>query len=227
MRLQTRLAAALVLALCLPAMAEENKAPNVNTAAPGSKGSVAQMALAHDLYTLGLARKDAMTVLAAAKLAAEIEVKPVEQKKATSGTALAGQENGAAAPPDAAAMMETARALAAEDEGLADLIENTVLEASRARRSGANATLSHLAAGQTDTWEVPFYADSSSEIAVLGDGDANLDVLVADEHGNTICFDVSWSDKAFCDFVPAWNGYFTVTVQNNGTRRNSYFLLTN
>jgi hypothetical protein len=74
---------------------------------------------------------------------------------------------------------------------------------------------------------VPFYADSYAEIAVLGDGDANLDVLVTDENGNTICYDVSWSDTIYCDFIPAWNGYFTVTVQNNGKRPNSYLLMTN
>ena len=87
--------------------------------------------------------------------------------------------------------------------------------------------MSRLPAGQTDVWEVPFYGDSYAEIAVLGDGDANLDVLVTDENGNTICYDVSWSDKIYCDFVPSWNGYFNVTVQNNGSKRNSYYLMTN
>jgi hypothetical protein len=221
------LAAALLLAFCLPAMAQEKKAPNVNTAATGTKGSVAQMALAYDLYALGLARKDALTVLTAAKLAAGVEVKPVEQKKTTTGTAIADQQDGATAPVDAATMMATARALAGEDELLAGLVDDAELETTRDRLSGATASPSRLPAGQTDTWEVPFYADSYAEIAVLGDGDANLDVLVTDENGNTICYDVSWSDTIYCDFIPAWNGYFTVTVQNNGKRPNSYSLMTN
>lgn len=240
MRLHARLAPALLLLLAsLPARAEEKKPPNLNTAATGTKGSVAQLALAQELYALGLARKDPVSVLAAAKLATAIEMKPVEQKKATSGTAIAGQTDGpevkdgsalndrAGGPPDAATMLASARALSGEDEVLAGLIEDILLEAARARASGANSTLSNLAAGQTDTWDVPFFGDSYAEIAVLGDGGANLDVLITDENGNTICYDVGWSDRIFCDFVPAWNGYFTVSVQNNGTRRNSYLLLTN
>ena len=51
--------------------------------------------------------------------------------------------------------------------------------------------------------------------------------IEADENGNVICYDVSWSDKLYCDFTPAWDGYFYVTVQNMGGSRNSYYLMTN
>ena len=54
-----------------------------------------------------------------------------------------------------------------------------------------------------------------------------LDVAVTDENGNVICYDVSWSDKLYCDWTPAWDGYFYVTVQNMGGSRNSYYLMTN
>ena len=57
--------------------------------------------------------------------------------------------------------------------------------------------------------------------------DANLDVAVTDENGNVICYDVSWSDKLYCDWTPSWDGYFYVTVQNMGGSRNSYYLMTN
>lgn len=220
------LAGTALVALALPAFAE-TKGPNVNTAATGTKGGVATMAMAQDLYALGMANKDALTVLTAAKLAASVDVKEVEQKKKTEGTEVAGQEDGVDAPVDAAAMMASAKELAGEDEVLAGLIEDAEAEGSRGRIGGASETLSRLPAGQTDVWEVPFYGDSYAEIAVVGDGDANLDVLVTDENGNTICYDVSWSDKVYCDFVPSWNGYFYVTVQNNGSKRNSYYLMTN
>lgn len=220
------LATTALVALSFPAFAE-TKGPNVNTAATGTKGGVATMAMAQDLYSLGMANKDALTVLTAAKLAASVDVKEVEQKKKTEGTELAGQEDGVDAPVDAAAMMASAKELAGEDEVLAGLIEDAESEGSRGRIGGASETLSRLPAGQSDVWEVPFYGDSYAEIAVVGDGDANLDVLVTDENGNTICYDVSWSDKVYCDFVPSWNGYFYVTVQNNGSKRNSYYLMTN
>ncbi|MBP6736419.1 MAG: hypothetical protein KA139_03220 [Rhodobacteraceae bacterium] len=220
------LATTALVTLTLPVMAE-NKGPNVDTSATGTKGGVATLAMAQDLYALGMANKDALTVLTAAKLAASVEVKEVEQKKKTEGTETAGQEDGVDAPVDAATMMASAKELAGEDEVLAGLIEDAEAEGSRGRIGGASSTLSRLPAGQTDVWEVPFYGNSYAELAVVGDGDANLDVLVTDENGNTICYDVSWSDKVYCDFVPSWNGYFYVTVQNNGSRRNSYYLMTN
>ena len=220
------LATTALVSLCLPAFAEE-KGPNVNTAATGTKGGVATMALAQDLYALGLANKDALTVLTAAKLAASVDVKEVEQKKETKGEAVADQPDGVDAPVDVATMLASAKELAGEDETLVGLIEDTEAESGRGRIGGASSTLSRLPAGQTDVWEIPFYGESYAEVAVLGDGDANLDVLVTDENGNTICYDVSWSDKVYCDFVPSWNGYFYVTVQNNGGSRNSYYLMTN
>mgnify|MGYP003441849018 CR=1 FL=1 len=226
------LATTALVALSLPAFAEGTtadpaKGPNVNSAATGKKGGVATMAMAQDLYALGMSNEDALTVLTAAKLAASVDVKEVEQKKETKGDALADQPDGADAPVDAAAMMTSAKELAGEDEVIAGLIDDAEAEGARGRVGGASSTMSRLPAGQTDVWEVPFYGDSYAEIAVLGDGDANLDVLVTDENGNTICYDVSWSDKVYCDFVPSWNGYFYVTVQNNGRKRNSYYMMTN
>jgi hypothetical protein len=52
-------------------------------------------------------------------------------------------------------------------------------------------------------------------------------VAVTDENGNVICYDVSYSDRVYCDWTPSWDGYFYVTVQNMGGSRNSYYLLTN
>ncbi len=86
---------------------------------------------------------------------------------------------------------------------------------------------SRLPAGQTDVWEMPFHGNSYAEIAVVGDGDADLDIAVTDENGNILCYDVSRLDALYCDFTPAWDGYFYVTVQNVGRVRNSYYLLTN
>jgi len=213
--------------LTSPGLAQDKSGTNVNKTGTGTKGGVATLSLAQDLYALGLANKDALTVLTAAKLAASVDVKEVEQKKTTEGTEAAGQEDGSDAPVDAATMLATAKELAGDDEVIAGLIADAEAEGSRGRIGGASSTLSRLPAGQVDTWEIPFYGESYAELAVVGDGDANLDVLVSDENGNTICYDVSWSDKVYCDFVPAWNGYFYVRVENNGSRRNSYYLLTN
>jgi hypothetical protein len=152
---------------------------------------------------------------------------PREAGKATVGTTTSEDEGDSDAPATAEAMFAMASELAAGDEAMLALIEDAMAESSRGRIGGAVQWLSRLPAGQTDVWEIPFYGNSYAEIAVVGDGDTDLDIAITDENGNVFCYDVSWSDSLYCDFTPAWDGYFYVTVQNLGNVRNSYYLLTN
>ncbi|WP_128513872.1 hypothetical protein [Tabrizicola thermarum] len=260
-----------IAALTLPAVAQDKTGPNLGSpAADAAMGGAATMGLSQDLYAFGAAQGDALTVLAAAKLAASVELKPAEPAaldpakiafaegdqatfakkaapaaapaapapmmndgtpravaKATFFSATSDDEGAAEAPVTAETMFAKAKELAADDEAVLGLIEDAMAEGSRGRIGGAVEWLSRLPAGQTDVWEIPYYGNSYAEVAVVGDGDANLDVAVTDENGNVICYDVSWSDKLYCDWTPAWDGYFYVTVQNTGGSRNSYYLLTN
>lgn len=263
------LATTALVALTLPAFAQDksgtNSGPTPEGAAPGAAST---MGLAQELYALGVAQGDAVTVLAAAKMAASVEVssaEPVEldpakvtvddgtttfakkaapaapaapapmmnegeprvAAKASFFNATSEDEGTADAPVTADAMFAKAQELAAEDEALLGVIDDAMAETGRGRIGGAVQWLSRLPAGRTDVWEIPFYGNSYAEIAVVGDGDANLDVVVTDENGNVFCYDVSWSDNLYCDFTPAWDGYFYVTVENVGRVRNSYYLLTN
>lgn len=273
MRLHSFSAALLTTALvtlAAPVLAQDKTGTNVDSTATGTPGGASTFAIAQDLYAIGMANKDALTVLTAAKLAASVTVTegetaeidaarvnmsaveqtplarkaapaapaaPAPMMNAPEGEAPVGkialftatsEDDGAAdGPVDAATMLASAKTLAGEDETLLGLIEDAEAEGSRGRIGGAMSRLSRLPSGMTDVWEVPFYGNSYAEVAIVGDGDANLDVLVTDENGNTICYDVSWSDKVMCDFVPAWNGYFYITVQNTGSKRNSYYLMTN
>ncbi|MES2915107.1 MAG: hypothetical protein V4753_08315 [Pseudomonadota bacterium] len=265
------LAATSLIALGSHALAQDKSGPNVGVAAEGAApGGTANMGLAQDLFAVGLAQGDAVTLLAAAKLAASVELTSAEvaaldparivfvegdqaslRKKAAPAAApaapapmmndgtpraaakatfftAANDDNGAAdAPVTAEAMFAKAKELAADDEAVLGLIDDAMAEGSRGRIGGSVEWLSRLPSGQTDVWEIPFYGNSYAEVAVVGDGDANLDVAVTDENGNVICYDVSWSDKLYCDWTPAWDGYFYVTVQNMGGSRNSYYLMTN
>lgn len=264
------LATTALVTLGFPVLAQDKTGINIGATAEGAtSGGAASMTLAQELYALGTAQGDAITVLAAAKLAASVDVSAgtaaaldpatiafaesdkVELRKragpaaapaapapiAADGTRPAAvatffeassDEDGASdGPITADEMFATAIELAADDEALVGLIEDAMAEGARGRIGGAVEWLSRLPAGQTDVWEIPFYGNSYAEIAVSGDGDADLDVAVTDENGNVICYDVSWSDRIYCDWTPSWDGYFYVTVQNMGSSRNSYYLLTN
>lgn len=267
----TALVTTALVAFPLPALSQDKSGPNLGvTAADAAAGGAASMGLAQELYVLGASQGDAVTVLAAAKLAASVDLAAAEPTaldparivfaegnqetlrkkaapaaapaapapmmndgtpraaaKATFFTATSDEEGASEGPVTAEAMFAKARELAADDEAVLGLIEDAMAEGSRGRIGGAVEWLSRLPSGQTDVWEIPFYGNSYAEVAIVGDGDANLDVAVTDENGNVICYDVSWSDKLYCDWTPAWDGYFYVTVQNMGGSRNSYYLLTN
>lgn len=265
--LSLTLATTALVALSLPAIAEDQTGPNIGATAEGAApGAAANMALAQDLYAVGVQQGDALTVLAAAKLAASVELTEGQaaaldpakvtvsgadgEPKVASAAAPAAPEamadgstrtaavatideatsddNGASdAPVTAEMMFAKATELAGGDETLIALIEDAQAEGSRGRIGGAVEWLSRLPAGQTDVWEIPFYGNSYAEVAIMGDGDADLDIAITDENGNVICYDVSYSDRVYCDWTPAWDGYFYVTVQNIGTSRNSYYLMTN
>jgi len=258
-------------ALAFPATAQDRTGSNISPSdGKPPTGGVATLAIAHDLYILGIAQGDALTVLAAADLARSAEAVAMEPAaldpaqitfdgdvqeglagwkapvsatpsppapiktgtarpaaKLTLFSATTADEGTATAPASAMAMFSKATELAGDDEIILGLIKEAQTEDGRGRVSGAVFWQSELAAGQTDIWEVPFYGDFPAEIAILGDGDANLYITVSDLNGNVICKDISWSDMLYCGWTPAWDSFFLVTVQNSGRARNTYYLVTN
>ena len=216
-------------ALSAPALAQDQTGTNVAKDAAQADGPVSQLAMAQQLYDYGIAAEDALSVLAAARIVAAIDVTDADRAPEESGeaTATAEEGEGVDAPADAATMLATARALAGGDATILGLIEDAEAEGSRGRIGGPSRTLSRLPAGRYDRWTIPFYGGRYAEIAIIGDGDADLDAIIADENGNTICIDTSYSDNLRCSFTPRWDGYFTVIVTNVGRVRNSYYLLTN
>ncbi|GEM_PF-532134 len=268
--LSLTLATTALVAFTLPSLAQDKTGSNVSaTAAEGEQGAAATLSMAYELYAMGVASGDALTVLTAAKLTASAELDAKEPaaldpaafdaegltletfraRKAapaapaapapmmndaerpaamtTFGADTSDDDGAAAAPPTSAEMFAKATELAGDDEALKEIIADAAAESSRGRIGGAVSWLSRLNAGKMDIWEVPFYGNSYAEIAVVGDGDSNLDMVLTDENGNVICYDTSRSDQVYCDFVPAWDGYFYIAVENTGKSRNSYYLLTN
>lgn len=271
--------------------AADTREPNIDPAGQGAPGAAAQYVLAQQLYALGLARKNALSVVAAARLAAGVELKPAafrrveggngapatktgekpatgksatgksatgktatgkpaagqgdtspslapgvgggeEEREGAEASAAGGVEAGAASPdappgpPDAAAMLASARDLAGEDEGLVALIEAAESAAAREASRGAMSVRAELAPGQSEVWEIPFFGGVAAELALLGGGQGQLTLRVADENGQPICQDLGWAARSLCSFVPGWNGYFFVTVTNTGTEATRYLLLT-
>lgn len=224
------LATTALIALGGAAWAQDKSGTNAAEGVGGENGPVAQLAMAQDLYEYGHAAKDPLAILTAARITMSIETEDVEREKETKdieGVDITEEGEGADMPVTAEEMLAEAEELAGEDEALKGLIADARSEGSRGRIGGPSRTLSRLPAGKTDVFKVPFYGSRLAELAIVGDGDANLDLVVTDENGNVICLDRSYSDKLYCSFTPAWDGYFFIGVRNMGRIRNSYYILTN
>jgi hypothetical protein len=201
----------------------QDGAPNLVPGAGGTRGGPAQMVLAQELFALGMARQDALTVLQAARLAQGVALTPAERLPETTG------DTAPAAPataPTAADMLQAAEALVGEDDLLLGLLEDAQASGGRDMPAGATRSPGTLAAGAADAWRVAFFGQSYAEVAVAGDGKAPLSLTVQDAAAHAVCI-APVGPQALCGFVPAENGYFTITVTNTGTETTGYDLLTN
>lgn len=225
MRRTVPTALALCLSLVMAAHAETAAAPSATghgQPAPSQQepGAVRQFMAAQDLFALGRAQNDPAAVLAAARLAARIVPDDTDRIPDPPAEALPPSH------PDAATMFTAAKALAASDDAMTDLIAQSEAEATRLPARTLLRTTRGIAAGGTQTYRLAVFGAATAEIGLLGDGKADLDlsVTLADE---TVCLDRSPTDRALCAFVPAENTQATVTITNRSETVASYSLLSN
>lgn len=219
-----RLCLILLCTVALPAAAQDQPAPNFAAEGQGLPGGVERIAFAQHLYALGLANKDALTVLNAARLAASVTLNDTPRAHETTGDTA---EIAAVAALSPAQMFDSAASLAAQDEGLLDLIDASKREATFTPIISVVSTASTLAAAQTDAWPLLFFGGSLAEVAILGGLSGTLDLQVTDENGNLVCKGAGASAVAYCGFYPVANGIFIVSVTNSASAAITYQLLTN
>jgi hypothetical protein len=210
-----------------PLPAETRKGANLETTAPARPGPVARLVLAQQLYLTGLAEKDALALLTAARLMARTGVILSPDRLPD----MTGKRPKTLPPdpiplPDAAATLATAAVLARGDEAILALID-TEKTAPPLPKGGVRQSQGSLPPKATDTWTLAFFGQSTAELAVLGNGASTLSITVADENGTPVCATTAASDRLYCRFTPSWNGDFTITVANPGPEVDSYLLLTN
>ena len=163
-----RLILALLLTAC-PALAEDG--PGLDPKVPADPGAVALYLQAQQLYVLGQAGKDPLMVLTAARLLHGLTLTETPRLPDP-----APERVTAVSAPDAAQVLNSARKL---DAGLAysDLIDMLAREVPPHPRV-LRATASTLEPGATEVWTLPFFGGTYGELAILGDGNGNLDMVV-------------------------------------------------
>lgn len=209
----------------MPVAAGSGPVNAVADASGGGRGDVATLALAYELLALGRESGDALVVLVAARMAAGVETAPGSDATLTPGGP--DTRDALLPPPTAEEMFKLAAELAAGDAAMLAMIADQQAEVSRGAIGGVKQWASRIGSGYTDVWEIAFEGSAPAEVAIIGDGQSNLDMVLTDENGNVLCFESSPDDQAYCDFVPAWDGNFYVSVENTGNDRNTYYLVTN
>lgn len=172
------------------------------------------------LYDTGVATRDPLLVLAAAKLRRGLGLSPTD-RMAEDGT----PGDGAL---DADAMLATARDLAAGDDMMLGLIDDVASENTKGVVSGPVYNNARIGGGQTDTYRaVPFEGGTYAEIYVEAKGSNDLNLKVTDDQGRLVCSDTDASAIAYCGWSPRSTGDFTIAVQNASGGSADYALITN
>lgn len=202
----TALTAALILS-ALPALAADP--------APLKQAEASRV-----LYDTGVASRDPLLVLAAAKMRRGLGLSPTD-RMAEDGTPGDGTL-------DADAMLETARDLATGDDMMLGLIDDVASENTKGVVSGPVYNNARIGGGQTDTYRaVPFEGGTYAEIYVEAKGSNDLNLKVTDDQGRLVCSDTDASAIAYCGWSPRSTGDFTIAVQNASGSSADYALITN
>lgn len=92
---------------------------------------------------------------------------------------------------------------------------------------GPQANTFRLEARSYRTFTVSFVGGRKAEVALLGDGDTDLDLQVYDENGNLVASDEDDTDRCYVSWTPKWTGPFTIKVVNHGWVHNIFRIATN
>ncbi len=187
--------------------------------------NMAYLRVSGELAQLAQDSKDAILMLAAARLEAMAETEEVSRDKTSKGdTAKADAES----KPERGDLYALATQFAGTNETLQTLIEDSKISGTtKGRDRGPGITDTRVLAHDTDIFRITFRGGERAEVTVVGDGDTDLDLHVYDENGNLVDRDIDGTDVAYCSWIPRWTGTFRVEVKNWGRVYNRYRLTTN
>jgi hypothetical protein len=142
------------------------------------------------------------------------------------------KDESAAAPSfDTKALLEEAREMAEGNEHVLALIDAEMKKPAQTGTLGAESgPIVHrdsVRAITTDQYRITFRGGEVARVAVIGDGDTDLDLYIIDENGNLITRDIDRTDRCVAEWTPRWTGVFLVRIQNLGLVHNNYVLMTN
>jgi hypothetical protein len=173
------------------------------------------VALARQLARLGEQRKDPVLLIAAARLLQESAGKVTSPDKPESSTG-EGASTKPAVDTSAAALLASAKKLAAGRADLVALADETAAAGTRGAVDGPGWSRTVVRSRGADNFRVTFRGGEEAVVAIVGDGDSDLDLEIYDENGNRLCNANGPSDREICRWTPRWTGPFRIRVVNMG-----------
>lgn len=173
------------------------------------------------IYDAGVAQRDPILVLAAAKLRRSLGLEQSDRQP----------ENAEAGAEDAfgwQSMLSTARDLAGGDDLMLGLIEDVEAETTKGVVNGPVYNIARLSAKRADTYRnVPFEGGKYAEIYVEAKGNNDMNLHVYDAQNRLVCSDTDSSAIAYCGWRPRAQGSFSIKVSNDSGSTAQYSLITN
>lgn len=207
-----------------PAAVSEDKAE----AAQPSSEQLAAIRVATDLAKYGYEAESASALIEAANILAGVPTQALEATKENTGVANPTKDEKSLTVES---LLADAKDFAAGDETLLAMVAKVEQkyqpELTRGRVGGPATDYDRVEARSYVQYYITFRGGEFAEVAVVGDGDTDLDLYIYDENGNLIDSDIDYTDACYCSFVPSWTGSFRVKIVNRGSVYNRYTLITN
>lgn len=197
---------------------------------PAAQG-LERLQLAASIAKYGRETKSASALVLAAKMLKEIPAEVFKADVKSEGGMDDAMEKKAAGKLTVESLLDDARKFAGSDKAVLDSIQAVEKMSKNGGSKGAVGGQTRgyyvVTAGATNSYTVTFRGGEEAIVAISGDGDTDLDLLVYDEYGNLVAADDGYSDDAIVRFYPRRTGRFIIRVKNIGRVANEFVIGTN
>lgn len=184
--------------------------------------------LADRLAAVGDRTKDALLLIAAARIKQRIGESDVTRKLAgKAADAAASDRKGDARRTNVTSLLARARDYAGGRKDLIALADDVAKSGVRGRVGGVSRTEHIIRGGAEYSVTHTFRGGEPAGVAIRGDGDTDLDLFIYDASGKRLCGADGPLDEEICRWRPADTSEFRIVIKNLGGVSNSYRLWTN
>ena len=215
------------LGLCFTASVSMAGSPNVDASSKATDpkaASIEMISLARTIISYGMKEKDSMALMLGLKMLKTQSVKD-NRAAASKDEKLSGQPYQEALNNTQETLVKHARKFSSGDKTMLAIIDDVAAMSSRG--AGGQIYVGEVAGGVVNEHVFDFNAGELAAVYVEGDGSVDLDLMVFDDNGNLICADTDNTDVGFCQWTPAHKGRFVLKIDNIGSQKNEYVLMTN